>query len=96
MEQGGKHATLALRVTQFLRVIEVRGAAMWCTFRQVPVGFQEKCTAANHVKSSKPLDIAAKKPTVMDAPGASGQVAPKPSSPPSAEKQKTVDMRTVL
>ena len=52
MEQGGKHATPALRVTQFPRVIEVRGAAMWCTFRQVPVGFQEKCTAANHVKSA--------------------------------------------
>ena len=42
----GKHVTPALRATQFPGVMEVRRAAMWCTFCQVPVGFKEKCTAA--------------------------------------------------
>ncbi len=44
---------------------------MWCSSCNVPVNFNEKCTAVNHLKTAKHIENVYKYASVVQKPGAS-------------------------
>ena len=100
----GAHANARSRACQFPGIMEVRGDAMWCGICNVPVNFKEKCSAANHIKSAKHVQNAAKKPTLVDKPGPSAPLKEEAkqdthaenSALPPPKKQKLGNVKTIF